>query len=107
MFLTPHVVTEAEHLGRLSQDKSAEFRQKGQQYVEDELTVTFKDNVTDEAARGVINQQNATLIETRVGKTYHIKLEKGTDVGKAVTQFMALPEVLKAESVNRITIPGY
>ena len=107
VFLTPHVVTEAEHLGRLSQDKSAEFRQKGQQYVEDELTVTFKDNVTDEAARGVINQQNATLIETRVGKTYHIKLEKGTDVGKAVTQFMALPEVLKAESVNRITIPGY
>ncbi|TRZ54191.1 hypothetical protein D4S03_00500 [bacterium] len=107
VFLTPHVVTEAEHLGRLSQDKSAEFRQKGQQYVEDELTVTFKDNVTDEAARGVITQQNAALIETRAGKTYHIKLEKGTDVGKSVTQFTALPEVLKAEPVNRFTIPGY
>lgn len=106
VFLTPHVVTEAEHLGRLSQDKAADFSQKGKQYVEDELTMTFKDTVTDEAARGVIARQNAAVIKTGAGKTYHIKLKKGTDVEKAATQFTALPEVLKAEPVNR-TIPGF
>lgn len=106
VFLTPHVVTEAEHLGRLSQDKAAEFSQKGKQYLEDELTVTFEDGVTDEAARDVIARQKAAVINTGAGKTYHIKLKKGTDVEKAATQFAELPEVLKAEPVNR-TIPGF
>jgi Flp pilus assembly secretin CpaC len=107
VFLTPHVVTEAEQLGRLSQDKAVEFSQKGKQYAEDELTVTFKDGMTDEAARGVLARQDATVIKTGAGKTYHIKLKKGTDVEKAAAQFSALPEVLKAEPVNRIAIPGY
>jgi type II secretory pathway component GspD/PulD (secretin) len=107
VFLTPHVVTEAEQLGRLSQDKAVEFSQKGKQYMEDELTVTFRDGMTDEAARGVLARQDAAVIKTGAGKTYHIKLKKGTDVEKAAAQFSALPEVLKAEPVNRIAIPGY
>jgi type II secretory pathway component GspD/PulD (secretin) len=107
VFLTPHVVTEAEQLGRLSQDKAVEFRQKGKQYVADELTVTFRDGVTDEAARGVIARQNAAVIKTGTGNTYHIKLKKGTDVETAASQFTAQSEVLKAEPVDRIVIPGY
>ncbi len=107
VFLTPHVVTEADHLGRLSREKAADFSQRGKQFVEDELTVTFKDRVTDETARGVIARQKAVLVKAGAGKTYHIKLEKGTDVEKAAFEFALLPEVLKAEPVNRIAIPGY
>lgn len=107
VFLTPHVVTEAQHLGKLSRDKAAEFSEAGKQYAEDELTVTFKDTVTDEAARDIIARQNATVMKTGAGKTYQIKLKKGKDAEKAATQFTALPEVLKTEPVNRITIPGF
>jgi len=107
VFLTPHVVTEAEHMGVLSREKAADFSKKAQQYVEDELLVTFKDTVTDETARNIIAGQNATLITIEDGKTYHIKLRRGTDVEKAAAQFMMLPEVLKAEPLNRIIIPGF
>ena len=106
VFLTPHIVTEADHLGKLSKDKLNDFTQKEKLYVEGELIVTFKSGVTEKAARDVITRQNASIIKTVKENTYHIKLKEGVNVEEASSQFSALPEVQKAEPVNIIQMPG-
>jgi general secretion pathway protein D len=105
VFLTPHVVTEADQLGRLSQDKLNDFTQKGKSYLDEELMVTFKSHVTDEMARSVITGQQATIIKTLDEKAYHVKLKKGMNLEEAANSFSALPEVQKAEPISRIKIP--
>ena len=105
VFLTPHVVTEAEQLGRISREKLADFNQKGKYYVEEELLVSFKDGVTEGVAKAVIARLEASIIKTLKEKTYHVRLKKGQAVEEALSQFSALPEVLKAEPIQRIKIP--
>ena len=105
VFLTPHVVTEAEHLGRLSRDKLNDFTRKEKLYIEEELNVTFKSGVTAETANNVIVRQKASIIKIINENTYRIKLKEGTNVEEATYQFSALPEVQKAEPVNIIQIP--
>ncbi len=102
VFLTPHVVTESALLSRLSQDKLSEFTQKGENYVEDELLVAFKDGVTEEAMKSVIAGQKAAILEKVKEKTYRIKLKKRMITEEAVNTFSALPEVEKVERIPRI-----
>ncbi len=102
VFLTPHVVTESALLSRLSQDKLSEFTKKGENYVDDELLVAFKDGVTEESMKSVIAGQKAAILETVKEKTYRIKLKKRMITEEAVNTFSALPEVEKVERIPRI-----
>jgi type II secretory pathway component GspD/PulD (secretin) len=106
VFLTPHVVTEADNLGRLSRDKLNDFTQKEKLYVEGELIVTFKSGVTEEIAKSVIARQKASVIKTVKENTYRIKLKEGRSLEEATNKFSALPEVQKVEPINVIQIPS-
>ncbi len=106
VFLTPNVVTEAGQLGRLSRNKLNDFTQKEKLYIEGELIVTFKNGVTEEAAKDVIIRQKAVIIKTVKENTYRIKLKEGKSLEEAASQFSALPEVQKAEPVNIIQMPS-
>jgi type II secretory pathway component GspD/PulD (secretin) len=106
VFLTPHIVTEAAYLGRLSRDKLNDFTQKEKLYIEGELIVTFKSGVTEETAKTVIARQKAMIIKTVKENTYHIKLKEGISLEEAANQFSALPEVQKTEPVNIIQLPS-
>jgi len=105
VFLTPHVVTEADYLGQLSRNKLADFTQREKHYIDGELMVTFKDNVTEEEAKGIITGLNASIIKKLDEKTYHIGLRKGQSAEEALRQVTAFSEVLKAEPVPRINVP--
>jgi len=105
VFLTPHVVTEADTLGQLSREKLADFTQREKHYVDGELMVTFKDSVTEEAIQATITGLNASIIKKLKEKTYHIGLKKGQSVEEALKQVTALSEVMKAEPVPRIKVP--
>ena len=105
VFLTPHVVTEAENLDRLSRDKLNEFTKKEKLYIESELIVTFKSGVTEQTAKDVIARQRAMIIKIMNDNTYHIALREGTNFEEAINKFSSLPEVQKAEPVNIINFP--
>jgi len=105
VFLTPHVVTDADQLDRLSKDKLNDFTQIGRSYLEEELMVTFKGDVTEAIARSVILKQQAAIIKTVNEQTYHIELKKGMNLEEAIHQFSELPEVEKVEPIGRIKIP--
>ncbi|MGO9138735.1 MAG: secretin N-terminal domain-containing protein [Syntrophales bacterium] len=105
VFLTPHIVTEAADLGKLSKDKLNDFTEKEKLYIEGELIVTFKSGVTEETAKTAIASQKAAIIKTVKENTYRIKLKEGMSLEEAANKFSALPEVQKAEPVNLINFP--
>ena len=105
VFLTPHIVTEADQLGKLSRDKLTEFTQKEKLYVEGELIVTFKSGVTEEKVKTAIARQKASIIKKENADTYRIKLKEGISPEEAADQFSLLPEVQKAEPINLINFP--
>ena len=98
VFLTPHIVKDAEDLGQITTDKQKDFAKSEGQYVEGELLVKFKDGVSDETAQEIINGKGASLINILKGiNVYHIKFGKGQDVEDAVEEFLSMPEVKYAE----------
>jgi len=105
VFLTPHIVKDAEHLGRITTDKEKEFMRVKNQYIEGELLVRFKDEITYEKALSLIAQKGASLIRFMDDiNVYHIKLREGQSVESAIEEFSAMPEVRYAEPNYKIKI---
>jgi general secretion pathway protein D len=105
IFLTPHVVKDAEALADVTQEKQREYARHENQYVEGELLVTFKPEVTEERANEVISGKGASVIKfiEKLG-VYQIKLKEGQKVDKAARQFLSEPEVEYAEPNYRMKL---
>jgi general secretion pathway protein D len=105
VFLTPHIIKESANLEKLTSDKKDLFARSQNSFVEGELLVKFKDNVTNEQVVTVLAAQGASVISF-VEKTglYQIRLPKGLSVEDAVKDFGALPEVKFAEPNYRMRI---
>lgn len=97
VFLTPYIVKEPEKIAQITSDKQREFAMAENRFAENELLVKFKEGVSDEKAREIINSQGATVIKFIEGvRIYHIKLSK-KNVKNALQEFSELPEVQYAE----------
>ncbi len=98
VFLTPHVVKEADSLTQITKDKEKEFAKVEKQYVEGELLIKFKEEVPAEKAFSIISEKGASVIKFIENiKVYHIKLRKDQKVEEAVEEFSSIPEVHYAE----------
>ena len=98
VFLTPHVVKEADSLAQITKDKEKEFAKLEKQYTEGELLVKFKEEVPAEKAFSIISEKGASVIKFIENiKVYHIKLRKDQKVEEAVEEFSSIPEVHYAE----------
>ncbi len=100
VFLTPHIVKDAEKLGQLTGDKKEEFAMLGQDYILGEVLIKFKVDVSAEKARDTITAQGAEIIDARENeRVYHIKLPLGLAVSGALKRFSALDAVETAKPV--------
>jgi len=98
VFLSPHVVKESTILEGITEKKHDTFMREEKFYTPGELLVKFKDTVTEEQSRQIIENQGASIIKYfKPIRVYHIRLKKDQDVEKAVEDFSALPEVEYAE----------
>ncbi len=98
VFLTPHIVREAETLARLTQEKQRELAVAQNHYAEGELLITFNEGITKDQALTILTQKGASLIKpVGEGNLYHIKLKKGQSVDEAIDEFQSMPEVRYAE----------
>lgn len=105
VFLTPHIVKEAEALGKITENKEKEFGRAEKQYAEGELLVKFKKNISVEKVLELIAKKNASLIRyLGAVDVYHIKLREGQSVDDAVREFLEIPEVEYAEPNYKIKI---
>jgi general secretion pathway protein D len=98
VFLTPHIIKEAESLARLTGEKQKELAVARNQFAEGELLIKFKEGVTEDKALSIISQKGASVIKFDT-KTdlYHISLRKAQRVEEALKDFMSVPEVLYTE----------
>jgi general secretion pathway protein D len=98
VFLTPHIIKEAESLARITEKKQMEMAVARNQYAEGELLIKFKEGVTEAKALSIIYEKGASVIKLD-GKTnlYNIKLRKAQPVEEALKEFMSIPEVLYTE----------
>lgn len=98
VFLTPHIVREAETLARLTQEKQRELAVAQNHYAEGELLVTFHEGIVKDQALTILTQKGASLIKPVGEKNlYHIKLKEGQSVEDAIQDFRSLSEVRSAE----------
>ncbi len=97
VFLTPHILKEPEKISQITSEKQREFAMAENRFAEDELLVKFKEDISDEKARKIIEAQGAKVIKYIEGvRIYHIKLST-KKVKNAMQEFNELPEVQYAE----------
>ena len=105
VFLTPHIVKEADDLSKITEEKHREFAVREKLYDEGELIVKFRDNISKERALEIIAQKGASVKKYLEGiNAYHIALKPEQDVEAAVREFSSLPEVLYAEPNYKVKI---
>lgn len=98
VFLTPHVVKDAEALGSITKDKQMEYARVEKKYAEGEILIRFKEGVADSRAREIISKSGASVVKfIEMINIYHIRRGKGQDVEDAVKEFSSMPEVEYAE----------
>jgi len=105
VFLSPHIVKEADDLSKITEEKHREFAVREKLYNEGELIVKFRDNISKERALEIIAQKSASVKKYLEGiNAYHIALKPEQDVEAAVREFSSLPEVLYAEPNYTVNI---
>ena len=98
VFLSPHIVKEADDLAKITAEKQREFSVREKLYTPGEIIVKFKDDISKEKALEIIAQKGASVKKYLEGiKAFHITLKPGQEVEVAVQEFLSLPEVLYAE----------
>jgi general secretion pathway protein D len=98
VFLSPHIVKDADDLSKITEEKHREFVVREKLYAPDEIIVKFKDDISKEKAIEIIAQKGASVKKYLEGiNAYHIALKPEQDVEAAVREFSSLPEVLYAE----------
>lgn len=98
VFLTPHIVKDAEQLLKLTDDKKLEFAKAGDRYKPGELLVKFSEETIEERISEILSVEGASIISILKPKAlYLIRLKKEQDVRDAVKIFNKYKEVEYAE----------
>ena len=105
VFLTPHIVKDSSQLSKITYEKHKDFAMKEKQYMEGELLVAFKKDVSNEKALEVLSQKGATIKAYYESiNTYLIQLRPEQLVEDAIKEFSSIPEVLYAEPNYKVKI---
>jgi len=98
VFITPHIIKEAEGLSRVTEQKEMAFARSANQYVEGELLVKFKEGVPEEKIQEILKSEGASIIRYIDSiKVYHIKLKEGKSVEDAIEDFKEIKEIEYSE----------
>jgi general secretion pathway protein D len=105
VFLTPHIVKDSEQLSKITRQKHKEFSMREKHYIEGEILIKFKKDISKDRAAEIISEHGASVKEYIEDKdTYLIILRKEQSVEEAIKEFSSIPEVLYAEPNYKIKI---
>jgi general secretion pathway protein D len=98
VFLTPHIVKDAEQLAGLTESKKRMYAKTEDSYEQGELLVKFRDGTDEGRISGILSAEGASVISIMKPKgLYHVRLKEGLDVKDAVKIFSTYDEVEYAE----------
>jgi len=105
VFLTPHVIKDSLKLSKITDEKHDRFAMEERHYVEGELLIKFKEDVSEDKAKEIISQKGASIIKYIESiKAYHVKLKAEQTVEDALKEFLSHPDILYAEPNYKIKI---
>lgn len=105
IFLSPHIVKDAAHLSKITEEKHRKFNEEEKFYKKGELLLRFKDDVTEDTAATILSEEKASIITYfKKINTYRIKLRSGQEVEDAVKEFKSFHEVFYAEPNYKFNI---
>ncbi len=105
VFLTPHIVKEAERLAELTDNKRLEFAKSENRYVKGELLVKFRDGTPDNRISEIVSAEGASVMsEFKTRGPHLVKLRKDQDVREAAKIFYSYKEVEYAEPNYKMKI---
>jgi general secretion pathway protein D len=105
VFLTPHIVKEAERLARITDEKMLDFAKSEDRYVKGELLVKFKAGTPDSRIAEIVSAEGASVMpEFKAGGPHLVKLRKDQDVRDAAKIFNSYKEVEYAEPNYKMKI---
>lgn len=98
VFLTPHIVKEADQIAKLTDRKRTDFARAEDRYAEGELLVKFRGGAALDRINEILSAEGASVISL-LGQEglYHIRLKSKQDVKEAVQKFTSYEEVEYAE----------
>jgi general secretion pathway protein D len=98
VFLTPHIIKDAEQLSKLTDSRKLEFAKSEGTYEQGELLVKFKEGMSEDRISEILSTDGASVISvSKAGELYRIRLKKGMDVREAAKIFNGYKEVEYAE----------
>jgi general secretion pathway protein D len=98
VFITPHIVKEAEQLAKLTDTKQTDFARAENMYAQGELLVQFREDTDEERITEILAAEGASVMSVLKPKGPHlIKLRKGQDVRDAAEIFQTYREIEFAE----------
>lgn len=98
VFLTPHIVKEADQLVKLTGTKQTNFARAENMYAEGELLVQFKAGTSEARITEILSAEGASIVTVLKPRgPHHITLKAGQDVPDAIEIFKTYPEVEYAE----------
>jgi general secretion pathway protein D len=98
VFLTPHIIKEAEQLMQLSDNKKVEFARTEDMYKQGEVLVKFRNGVAEERIREIVLKEGAVVVtESKMKGLFLIRLKQGQDVRDGIKIFNTYEEVEYAE----------
>jgi general secretion pathway protein D len=98
VFLTPHIIDDADDLSSLTHEKGTEYARTANMYTPGQLLVRFKPDVSEERLDAILKETDATVasfIENL--NVYVISIPRDRDVEEAVEDFLSYDEVQYAE----------
>jgi general secretion pathway protein D len=93
VFLTPHIVREADQLSRLTEEKQIDFARAKNKYKQGELLIKFKEDTSVERISEILSMKGAAIIELKPKGLHHIRLKEGQEVKEAIEIFRKHKEV--------------
>jgi len=98
VFLTPHIIKDAEQLSKLTDSRKLEFAKSEGTYEQGELVVKFKEGTSEDRISEILSTDGASVISVlKAEELYRIRLKKGMDVREAAKIFNGYKEVEYAE----------
>jgi general secretion pathway protein D len=105
VFLSPHVIENAERLAELTEEKKTEYARAEDKYVRGEALVKFKGAIPDERVSEILSAEGASILkELKPKGLYLVRLKEKEDVKESIEKFTAYEEVEYAEPNYILTI---
>jgi len=105
VFLSPHVIEDAERLAELTEEKKTQYARAEDRYVKGEVVLKFKEGIPDERVSEILSAEGSSIIRELEPKgLYLVKLKEEQEVKDAIEKFTPYEEVEYAEPNYILTI---